>query len=593
MISEALVLGMIDRGQELIWTQIQTGEKPNVVTESRVVLPAEFDRLLQSKVVMPRHETLKSPGVDGVFTGRKARTFNFLAQHTAESRSEVARLYRLPNESMREDLATGIAPNAMVIRVQDEINPILEQFMHRQIARAVEQGVNLLIFEIDSPGGYLEESQILAMDIARLEDQKVRTIAYVPKRALSGAAMIALGCDEIYLNANSQFGDAGPIEMRKGGHFFHASEKILSSLEAHLQTLADLKHRPGGLLRAMANRHLNVYEATHRETGELSFLTDEELHGGNGQWVKGRRVPETGQNAFLTVNGRRAHELRLAETPVTSFDELKQRLGLASVGSVPVSEATWVDTLIFILNSSTVTGMLFMAGIFCIYLEAHFPSGFFGICSAVAFGVFFWSRWQATAGWLEVILFLIGVACIGLEIFVVPGFGVFGISGGLLVLLSLVLASQTFVFPSSTGELATTAKSLITVGGAIVGTFVLGALSARLLPRIPLFDAMVLSPPGNAGTPNAPRLAPGMLGEESSATGSLLERSLSLVGRQGVAQTSLRPSGKVVLGEELIDVVSAGEFLKAGTPVEVISVHGMRVVVRESTGKNMPSSESG
>ena len=579
-ISLPLLMGMMDRSQEVIVAQIQVGN----VTETRVMLRPEFEKLLEAKALVKSHQILKAAGSDGVFLGRAARDANVLVQNLATSRDEVAKQYRLPLESLREAATTDVVPEAMVIRVQDMIDPMLERFVMRQIQRAVAQGVNLLIFDIDSPGGYLLVSQTLSLEIAALKEKNVRTVAYVPKMALSGAAIIALGCDEIYLHPTAQFGDSGPIEMREGGQFFHANEKALSLLESHLTTLAQMKQRPAGLLKAMANRQLVVFEVQNKETGAVSYMTSDEIKAAPGAWTKKGQVPETGKNAFLTVNGNRAHELRLAEAPVQNFEELKQRLGLPAEMEVPISQATWVDTLIYVLNSSVVTGFLFALAMFCIFLEIHFPSGFFGICAAVAFGIFFWSRWELTAGWLELILFLIGVGCILLEVFVIPGFGVFGIAGGVLVFGSLVLASQTFVVPTTIPELERMAKSLTTVGGAVVGVAVLGALTSRFLPRVKMFDAMILTPPGSVGTVDAPRLPPEALGGLTAGS-TLLERSHALVGRQGIAQTLLRPAGKVAFGEELVDVVSDGEFIKAGQTVKVVSVNGARVVVREVMGQ--------
>src|SRR6202000_2857440 len=90
----------------------------------------------------------------------------------------------------------------------------------------------------------------------------------------------------------------------------------------------------------------------------------------------------------------------------------------------------WVDRLVYVLNDDIMTGLLILVGIACIYMELHFTTGLFGILATVCFGLFFWSRFLGgTADWLEVTLFLIGVAFIAMEVFVAPGFGVFGISG--------------------------------------------------------------------------------------------------------------------------------------------------------------------
>lgn len=576
MLSEALVLGMFDRQAKVLWLQIAAGA--DNARETRVVTEAGHADLLKSRVQIFDAKTIKEAGSPGIFTGERARGYNILAMHTAQSREEVGQLYRLSREAMRESSAAGEAPRAMIIRVDNVIEPILEHFVMRQVDRAVASGHNLLIFDIESPGGALISSLNLANTIADLSAHKIRTVAYVPKQALSGAAIIALGCDEIYLNPNAQFGDAEPIEIRPGQPFERAPEKVLSPLRESMGTLAERKQRPIALAQAMCDKDLVVYRVTHRDDGRVWYLSDDEIHRAGDEWVKGRPVSETEGDLLLTVNGKRAHELLLAEPPVENFDELKTRLGVPHEVEIAVSARTWVDTLIFTLNTGWATTLLFIAGIMFIYLEAHFPSGFFGILSCVSFGVFFWSRFLGgTAGWLEVVLFLLGAGCLAIEIFVLPGFGVFGISGVLLCLASLILASQTFVIPASKSDLQELVRSIGTLSGAVAGTVVLAALVSRYLPAIPLFNEMILVPPG--GQFGQPRLRPDLAGER--ALNPMLERDHALIGRQGTSVTVLRPAGRAQVGEQFVDVVSDGPFISAGRPIEVIAVEGSRVVVRE------------
>src|SRR5690606_17668403 len=128
---------------------------------------------------------------------------------TAEARADIAKIYGLRRESLRADPTSGNQLVPRRIRIEGVITPLIEEFIHRQIDRMKNEGANLLIFEIDSPGGYLTSSQSLANIIAELDDNKpIRTVAYIPKQALSGAAMIALGCDDIVMHPNAQIGDS-------------------------------------------------------------------------------------------------------------------------------------------------------------------------------------------------------------------------------------------------------------------------------------------------------------------------------------------------------------------------------------------------
>jgi membrane-bound serine protease (ClpP class) len=581
-LSEALVLGMLDRRNEMLWVSVTQGKEPNTSRESRVVSRAMLDDLRSTGAVIDRVETLKHPDAPGVFTGKTAQSYNIIVMNTAQSREEVASIYKLPREAMREDATTGELPRAMIIRIDDTIEPVLEQFVLRQIDRALASDVNLLIFEIDSPGGLAITSMNMATAIADLKQKKVRTVAFVPKKALSGAAIISMGCDEIYLQDDALIGDAGGIEMGRGGQFEFVPQKLMEPLKRVLETLAEKKRRPAAILVAMMDKSLSVFKVTHKDTGHVSYMTDDEIHQSNGDWIKGDPVPEAGNDKLLTVKGRRAHELHIAEVPVRDFGDLQTRLGIPHDVKVAVSARTWIDTMIFVLNTGWATVLLFVLGLISIYFELHFPSGLFGIFACVCFGLFFWSRFLGgTAGWLEVVLFLLGAGCLAIEIFVVPGFGVFGVSGVILCVFSLILATQTFVVPATAGDMRELARSLATLGSAVVGVVVLAALFSRYLPSIPLFNAMILNPPGTDGAhPDEPKLRPDLAGA-AAVVNPVLERDRSLVGRQGIAMTVLRPAGRAQIGDDFVDVVSEGPFISAGRKIEVLSVSGNRVVVRE------------
>ena len=226
--------------------------------------------------------------------------------------------------------------------------------------------------------------------------------------------------------------------------------------------------------------------------------------------------------------------------------------------------------------------LLIMIGVFCIYLELHTMAGFFGIGSALCFTLFFWSRYLGgTAGWLEIVLFVLGLFLIAIEIFVIPGFGVFGVSGGLLIVSALIMASQTFVIPQTGEQVTQTVWTLGTMGGAICSVIVLAMIMSHYLPRMLLLNQMILAPPHMAAghDPDEPRLSP-EYSDETPRT-QLIERDQSLRQKQGIAVSVLRPAGKAQIGEELVDVVSDGPYIPEGSQIEVVEVAGNRVVVRQ------------
>lgn len=570
-VNAAIVRAMMDPSEQLWRIRVRSTNAGKEEIDTRVVTKDELEVLAKTNVEF-QSDVVKEAGLPGLFRGATARELDILVVQTANSKSAVGDLYALPREAQREQSGEKEARKVRLIKVDGIIDPIQETFLERQIQRAVSSGAQVIVFEIDSPGGYLHSSENLAEAIMRLEEQKIRTIAYVPREAFSGAAIIALGCDEIILHPDARLGDAGPLEMREGQPFERAPEKILSPLRIKLGEIARKKHRPEALCMAMADRNLKVFQVTHRDNGRIWYMTEHEVTTSAGEWIIGPQVPETmsGENLF-TVNGTRAHEVKLAEAPVQDITELKGRIGLPASAELRPIEKTWVDHLIFNLNTPRFTVMLLVLAMVLIYIELQLMTGILGILSVLCFSLFFWSRFLGgTAGWLEIVLFILGLSFLGLEIFVIPGFGVFGISGIALILASLVMAGHTWSY-----DFVSNAEGLAMQTGWVLLSFgcvgVFGVCTARFLPHVPMFESMILGPPGVAG--GEVQLRPDGAGSGSNG--------LIPIGQQGVSLTMLRPAGKASFENRVMDVVSEGPFISADASIEVVSVTGNRVVVRQ------------
>lgn len=566
LVSPALVQGMLDGQVKLLRIELGSADKDR---EVRIITADELALLQQVGIPIKDLKTLKEPGVAAKFTGSQAMTGGFLAARTASTPGELADLYGIAESSLQPARVAAVPQHPVLIRMDGMIEPLQTSYLQRQIDRAVEEGADLVIFEIDSPGGYLRDSLELAFAIVDLRHKGVRTAAYIPREAISGAAIIALGCDEIYLRPNGKIGDAGPILQGTDGAVHRAPEKIVSYLSQQMRELAEVKGRPEAVLIAMVNRELTVYRATHRDSGRIAYLTRGQIEASNGVWAQGPAVPESENELLLTVNGRRAHELRLAEAPVEDFQELQTRLGVPAGAVVPVAVRTWMDDTVFILNQPVVVGLLFFLGLIFLFIELHFMVGIFGILSALCFGVFFWSKFLGgTSGWLEVVMFLLGLICLALEFFVIPGFGVFGVAGGLLILASLVMAGVSYNALERGETMSEAASSLVPLGIALVAVIGTGMVISQFLPHIPVLNAMILAPP-NLGAPVMKSGSEGRTGQPSQATGM-----------RGEAVTMLRPSGKVRVEGRLLDAVSTGGFIAAGSGIEVVGTSGGRTVVR-------------
>ena len=163
--------------------------------------------------------------------------------------------------------------------------------------------------------------------------------------------------------------------------------------------------------------------------------------------------------------------------------------------------------------------------------------------------------------WLPALLLGLGIALILTEVFVIPGFGITGISGIVLTCVGLFLGIHTLV--AEHGNFNDAMGYSISAGGTAIGATLIGLMFFWLLPRLPGFRAML---PKDA--------RPGEL------RGVALDPLHHLTGQPGIAKTALRPAGKIALENgQLVDVVTKGEFIDAGTQVYVTKVEGPSVVV--------------
>ena len=463
----------------------------------------------------------------------------------------------------------------VLIRFEGEINPMMEQYFNRKLEAARERGADLVIVEIDSPGGRLDSSLNLASTLR--DTEWAHTVAYVPREAISGGAIMALGCDEIVMHPFAKLGDAGPIYMDEGFMFQHASEKIRTELARSVRDLATATNRPPALAEAMVDDGLVVFRVRDKQDDTIHFMTESEIKSSPepDRWEQLNPVLETRDDKFLHVNGNRAVELQLASVAVEDRDALQEHLGWQ--GELVEYDRTTVDQAVFVLNHWLITGLLVVVGIVALFVEFSAPGiSIGGLLAGLCFSLFFWSRFLGgTAVWLEVLLFIAGLVFLLVELLILPGFGIAGLAGLLLIGASLILASQTFVVPHNTAELGVSATSFITLIVSGICVIVVVYFITSHLGRIPLLNKLSLDPPEPAPPPQNH--------EQRTASSSSSSHTWSglQVGDVGQARSALRPAGQCEFGDLKVDVVTDGRFIEPGTAVQITEISGNRVMVKQ------------
>lgn len=470
--------------------------------------------------------------------------------------------------------AVGADKRTFVIPVEGPIDAGLLGFVERKFAHARDRGAEVIVLEIDSPGGRLD-STFEMVELIRGADE-VETVAFVRGTALSGAAMIALACERIEMHPEAQLGDVGVIIGGLFSPFQYVEEKERSPVVAKIRTIAEANGRPAALAEAMVDKDITVYAATHREDGRETYFTDKEWESlrDTEEWQRGPPVFEARTSNFLTVNGTRAVELGLAEATSRSLDDTLERV--ASAGPVTVLSWTWVDSTILWLNSNFAAGVLILVGLIALAVELSSPGlGIGGLVSLLCFSLFFWSRFLGgTAGWLEVVLFGLSLIFIAAEVFVFPGFGVAGVSGLALMIISLVMASRRVFLPQTVPDWSDFGATVVTIGLAMAGVVIVGLFATHYFTNLPLFNRLVLEPPQPQTDAAGAAVAGGKKTDDLPAWQRIG------IGDLGRALSPLRPSGKGQFAEDIVDVATEGEYIESGAAIRVIKKRGTRLIVR-------------
>ncbi len=531
--------GMLDPALEVL--RVSTDEGEEFVTSDGL-------RAVKDRATVVNVEPLASAPL--AFTGRRARELGFVSK-LAGSPAELARSLGIDERSLAGDPSLEGGWQGVQVTLAGVIGPDAVARTRSRIERSVADGANFICLRIDSAGGLPEQSLVLANWLAGLDASRVRTVAWVPNEARGDAALVALACDELVMKPTAVLGGEGAAALDE-----RRAEPLVVAWRGGVARLRD---RPWSLPLATVVPGLSVSRAEQQGTGRVEYFSAAELAGRKDRddWRVGA---ELGAGP-LRLAGRRAEELGLATHLADDFSGLKRAYGLE--GDVALSEPGWADELLAALASPGLAWILLLVGMAGLYIELKTPGiGFGGFVSMVAFIIYFWSQYlHGTSGWLEVMLFLAGLVCVLAEIFVLPGFGVLGLGGGLLVIASLVLASQSFVVPMNDYQMRQMQWSLLGLLGATAGVGLLAILVQRWLPATPGLRSVLLEPPA----------------EPAFDDGELL---VDLVGARGITTSRLAPAGKARVGGEVRDVTSDGGLVEPGEAVEVVAVRGGRLVVR-------------
>ena len=312
--------------------------------------------------------------------------------------------------------AEGLNKKVYVIPIQDVIDLGIPGLVSRGIDLAEANNARLIIFDIDTFGGRVDAATQIKDSIA---STNIETIAFINRRAISAGSLISLSCDKIYMTDGATIGATSVVDMSGSKQ----SEKSQSYMREEMAATAEKSGKNPEIARGMVDEELS-FEYLIVE-GDTLTVDD----------IEGRK-----EGKLITLTTELALKYGIADGKSESIDELLSYLEITEYEIETVNE-NWSENVVRILTNPTVSSLLTTFGTIGVISELYSAGWGIGgtigiICLTLALGAGYLTQ-LASATDLLIILF--GLAMLFIEFVAIPGFGIFGITGILVLFYGLYL----------------------------------------------------------------------------------------------------------------------------------------------------------
>lgn len=416
----------------------------------------------------------------------------------------------------------------MVMEIKAEIDPRMGRYVKLALEHAAKTNADIIIIDMDTFGGALADTKEIVDGIM---DVKIPVWVFINSDAASAGALISIACDSIYMAPGATIGAATVVDGSGGA----APDKYQSYMRSIMRSTAEENGRDPRIAEGMVDE--NVVIDSLKQAGKvITFTTSEAIENG------------------------------YCEAKVESIEEILKRNNVTDYEIDTYKLGTSEKIIAFFLNPF-ISGLLILVIMGGIYFELQTPGvGFPLIAATIALVLYLVPYYlNGLAAYWEIIALFIGVLLIIAEVFFIPGFGVAGVSGITLTIVSLVLIMLNndffnFEFVPLGDIIVATFATLGGLTGGVVLLFVGGAR----LTKTKAFNRIALSDTQDA---------------KSGYTVNSFQKDL--MGKQGKAQTILRPSGKVLIEGEIYDAFTRGDFIEKDETIEVIGKEGVTLRVKK------------
>lgn len=545
------------------------------------------------------------------------------------------------------------ARNVAVITIHGPIDKWTAFGVEERIKKAVADGADAVVFDINTPGGELKACLDICTAIKSCPIPN--TVAWINPEAYSAGSIIAISCREIVVNDPCSFGDALPIvadplfglqELPEAER-----EKMLGPLLAEVVDSARRNGYDEMLVQGLVRRGVELWLVENTTTGQRLFVTEDQYRlAVGGEPTRGTpgvpsvtgkagggapapavppgatgtvpasesdsgyqpAAPQTSKdlarevNAALEVKGSRTHrpDLRapdqaghyreieyvsdghglillkaekmmtygVASAIVHNDAELKAFFGASSVAR---QNPSWSVGLVRFLTHPISRGLLLVVFLLALFIEMTHPGVILpgAIAAACLIALVLPPVLVDLAAWWAVAAVVLGILSLAVELFLIPGFGVFGVLGIILLfggLIGVFVGGPSGLFPSTPGGRNDLAFGAATVLISTVTAVILMYFIAKHLPGLPVVGRLVLQARHGQD-----------VDEEGLLAAMADPEAIVAVGAEGRTLTSLRPAGRAQFGDRIVDVVTDMGFIDSGVAVRVTAADRFRVVVEK------------
>lgn len=401
----------------------------------------------------------------------------------------------------------SVEAEVMHLELDSEINNAEYAFIDKNLSQAELGGYDFVIIEINSLGGFVDP----ALKIRdRILESDLEVITFVSGRAWSAAALIALAGEELYISPSASIGAA---ETRPN------EEKYISALRKEFAATAERRNKNPRIAEAMVDASLEIEGIIEKDK-------------------------------LLTLTAAEALEYQMADYSASSLSDVAAARNI-NLNEIVTVEKSNLEKILGIISSPYISSLVLIIAFSALIFEALTPGfalgGTIGIISLL---IFFASHiFTGAIGTGIVVLFVIGIILILAEVFIIPGFGIAGISG-----ITAVLVSLFFIFPNY--SIAINVLLAVIFITLVIAIFMIKKFgSSRFWKRISL--------------------------ESNSENYYSSSSKKDYLNQEAETLSKLRPAGTININGKRVDAVSEGGFIEKGKKVKIISVSGSRIVVRE------------